>query len=53
MWNDIIMDLRLHGVGRIVHFGNFEKEFLTVMNKRYCNSKEQSEYVESLIRRGG
>ena len=49
MWNDLLMDLRTHGFGRIVHFGNFEKEFLTVMNKRYCKSKEQSEYVESLI----
>ena len=51
MWNDLLMDLRAHGFGRIVHFGNFEKEFLTVMNKRYCKSKEQSEYVESLIRK--
>jgi len=51
MWNDLLMDLRAHGFGRIVHFGNFEREFLTVMNKRYCKSKEQSEYVESLIRK--
>jgi len=49
MWNDLVKDLRVHGFGRIIHFGNFEKEFLTVMNKRYCKSKDQSEYVESLV----
>ena len=49
MWNDLVTDLRANGFGRITHFGNFEKEFLTVMTKRYCKSKEQSEYVEGLI----
>ena len=49
MWNDLVTDLRANGFGRIIHFGNFEKQFLAVMNKRYFRSKEQSEYVESLI----
>ena len=49
MWNDLVTDLRASGFRRIIHFGNFEKEFLIAMTKRYCKSKEQSEYVESLI----
>jgi predicted RecB family nuclease len=49
MWNDLVQDLRVHEFGRIIHFGNFEKEFLTVMNKRYCTSNDQSEYVENLV----
>ena len=49
MWNDLVTDLRAMGFAELVHFGNFEKEFLIAMTKRYCKSKEQSEYVESLI----
>ncbi len=49
MWNKLLVDLSVPGIGRIVHFGNFEKAFLATMNKRYCKSKEQSEYVDGII----
>ncbi len=50
MWKALLIELHEHRVSRIVHFGSFEKEFLATMNRRYCSSKEESEYVETLIR---
>jgi len=49
MWNDLLDDLRVHGVARIVHFGSFERQFFSTMTKRYCTSREKSKYVETLI----
>jgi predicted RecB family nuclease len=49
MWANLLDDLRAHGLSRIVHFGSYEKRFLETMNKRYCSSRQQSEYVETLI----
>jgi len=49
MWNDLVAVLGAHEYGRIIHYGNFEKEFLTIMNKRYSKSKEQLEYGDRLI----
>ncbi len=49
MWNNLLDDLGAHGVGRIVHFGSFERQFFSTMAKRYCTSREKSKYVETLI----
>ncbi len=51
LWKSLLRVLQTHQVSRIVHFGSFDKDFLESMNRRYSNSKGESEYVETLIRK--
>ncbi|MFQ5852196.1 MAG: TM0106 family RecB-like putative nuclease [Candidatus Binatia bacterium] len=51
IWNAFLAALRELADPQIIYYGSYEGQFLRKMRRRYCVSKEQAAFVESLVNR--
>jgi hypothetical protein len=51
MWTACLVALKQIGAPCLIHYGNYETQFLRRMRDRYCNEAEDRAFVEGLLSR--